>query len=217
MNFLFCLRCIMLALTLYQPMAFAVIHRGKDIENRDWQPSAKVRAERPWIAIHAGQKYEESDATWLRARGVSWSDTDIVRGAILGIAKLTDVITHSNSKWFIGRYGWCLSNITPLTRPLKVNGQLSLWYTGQTIEDQIKEQLRDKGLNFLEPPMQGSLFDVPKPLASGGIRQIDTPPQKEITKDWRDDIERDSIADNYPYKSKGMPDADKMRSGGRKK
>lgn len=148
----------MLALTLYQPWGFAVVHRGKDIENRSWSPPKKMQAEKPFFAIHAGRHYDEPGANWLRARGVTWSPSDILHGYLLGVAKLSDVIKHSNSKWFMGEYGWCLSHITPLPKPIKCNGSQGLWYVGEAITEQINAQLAESAPGLLDQPLQGLLF-----------------------------------------------------------
>jgi hypothetical protein len=103
-------------ISVQQPHAWLIIHGLKDIENRDWTTSYRGP-----LLIHAGKRVDEqcfgSDGRLLieywRSR---YGDELVVRmpqqqreyetGGIVGIATVVDVVTHSESPWFFGRYGW---------------------------------------------------------------------------------------------------------------
>ena len=124
----------MKALTIRQPWAWAIIYAGKDIENRSW----KTRL-RGMIAIHAGFNYEK-DA--VLPRGVQPpNERDIVRGAILGVADVIDVVERHHSKWFSGPFGFVLSNPRALAKPIPCPGRLSLWEVPPDIDRAIRKQL----------------------------------------------------------------------------
>lgn len=112
------------ALSIRQPWAWAIIHAGKDIENRDW--STKFRGP---VCIHAakgmtGAEFEDFNMT---LRGVSrirpsylppkcefpLAD-NLKRGGIIGTAEIVDCVDASDSPWFFGRYGFVLRNAQPV-------------------------------------------------------------------------------------------------------
>lgn len=48
----------MMALTVKQPWAWAIVHSTKRVENRTWPPPDKIIRQR--IAIHAGATFDRS-------------------------------------------------------------------------------------------------------------------------------------------------------------
>jgi hypothetical protein len=118
----------MLALSVRQPWAWAIIHAGKDVENRSWSPAGgnarqarqlAVQGER--IAIHAAAgmtqlEYHEFADFWFGdlgrhepMPGLKFID----RGGIIGTVRLVDVITASPSRWFFGPLGLVLAEPEP--------------------------------------------------------------------------------------------------------
>lgn len=114
----------MKALSIRQPWAWAILHAGKDIENRDWPTSFRGP-----VLIHAGQKAdcEVNELTpLLQATNFQdWSKVplavaDLPRGGIVGRAEIVDCVFASDSKWFFGDYGFVIRNAEPLPfTPLK--------------------------------------------------------------------------------------------------
>jgi hypothetical protein len=114
------MRRAMKALTLSQPWAWAILVAGKDVENRGWRTNYRGP-----LAIHAGKTREKS---WKFPRGTPKPPEDLVRGAIVGIVDLVDVVEHSRSKWFGGEpYAWVLRNPRLLMEPIPCRGWLQLW------------------------------------------------------------------------------------------
>ena len=112
-----------LALSIRQPWAWAIIHAGKDIENRQWRTS-----QRGPICIHAAKgmtKAECEDAldfmdaihgrNTFKAfeRAAAFRDND-QRGGIIGTAMLIDCVIDSDSPWFEGRFGFVLRDVQPV-------------------------------------------------------------------------------------------------------
>lgn len=116
----------MKALSIRQPWAWLILHGGKNIENREW--STKFRG---WFLIHAskGMTRDEYDAAeWMaNENGVKLPPFETLeRGGIVGMAKLGNCVTGSDSPWFVGRYGFVLDEVKPLPfQPLK--GALGLF------------------------------------------------------------------------------------------
>ena len=130
----------MKALTIKQPWVHAILHNGKDIENRTWK-----RSFRGWLAIHAS-KQPRRDVKF--PRGVQLPDLKTVdRSAICGVARVVDIVTKSRSKWFDRpdagsvNYGWVLADVTSLKTPIPCNGTLGLWEVPPEVLREIQRQL----------------------------------------------------------------------------
>jgi hypothetical protein len=130
----------MKALSIKQPWVYAILHEGKDIENRSWK-----RDFRGWIALHASGT-RRNDAVFPRGHRLPDED-EAPCSAICGVARLVDIVTKSRSKWFQqpGRgkvnYGWVLQDATPLVEPIHCKGTLGLWDVPSEILRSIQRQL----------------------------------------------------------------------------
>lgn len=125
-----------IALSLRQPWAWAVLHAGKTIENRRW--NTRFRGE---FLIHAAKgmtndEYEDAVDfinSVRRRQGVNWranqvpDPIDLLRGGIVGRARLVDVIPPCappeyvaaecgcGHPWHMGQqFGFVLEDVTPL-------------------------------------------------------------------------------------------------------
>jgi hypothetical protein len=132
----------MRALTVRQPWAWAIIHAGKDIENRGWTNRHVAGT----IAIHAGSGLDPLDEL-PRGAKTPRSD-DLVRGAIIGVVDIVGVVKRHRSKWFSGPLGWLLQNPRPLPKPIRYSGRLGLWRIPPAIERTIAQQLGARRSNF---------------------------------------------------------------------
>jgi len=110
------------ALSIRQPWAWAILHAGKDIENRSWES-----LRRGPICIHAakGLTKREFDGFVDLARAMTRVGTwpkdvwvpemkDLARGGIIGVADLVGCVRESASPWFQGTYGFVLANVRPV-------------------------------------------------------------------------------------------------------
>ncbi len=130
----------MKALSIKQPWVHAILHEGKDIENRSWQ-----RDFRGWLAIHASSqpnRYAEFP------RGIRVPDfRTLDYSAICGVARVVDIVSKSRSKWFwhpddgSTNYGWVLADATPLKTPIPCSGALNLWEVPPKAFLEIQRQL----------------------------------------------------------------------------
>lgn len=111
----------MKALSIKQPWVYAILHEGKDIENRSWNT-----AYRGWLALHASGR---PNRYAIFPRGVRVTDLHTLDySAICGVAGVLDVVPNSRSKWFehpddgATNYGWVLGSVTALRFPIRCNG-----------------------------------------------------------------------------------------------
>lgn len=118
----------MKALSIRQPWAWAIIHAGKDIENRSWSTSYRGA-----VLIHAAKgmtkdEYEDFTSFYNALRRDHCGDMppcplslhDLPRGGIIGKARLRNCVSSSPSPWFFGPYGFVLADAEQLPfTPLK--------------------------------------------------------------------------------------------------
>jgi hypothetical protein len=102
-----------LALSVRQPWAWAIIHAGKDIENRSWATKFRGR-----VLIHASkgmtqEEYVNFGCRALRRELPVPSFDDLLRGGIVGEIEIVDCVTQSKSPWFSGPYGFVLRDPRP--------------------------------------------------------------------------------------------------------
>ena len=111
-----------MAYSVRQPWAWALIHGGKDCENRTEMAirNGGVRAQiGKRIAIHAGKGMTraeyESAADFMISCAVGCPDpADLLRGGIIGTAFLASVVNEHTSKWFFGPRALCLIRPEPV-------------------------------------------------------------------------------------------------------
>jgi hypothetical protein len=94
------------AIAIRQPFAWAVIHAGKDVENRSsgarsrFKPAVGAR-----LLIHASQtmtaaEYENA-AAFMASIGVRCPQRDALQfGGVIGSVSVRDIVTRSDSPWF---------------------------------------------------------------------------------------------------------------------
>lgn len=108
-------------ITLQQPWAWAVMHAGKDIENRFWRPM------KPFLMlVHAGKKWDPEGADMIQSLGIALPGDDYLwpEGVIVGAVRVTGWQDDSPSPWAIpGQWHWNLEGPMPVTRPIACRGR----------------------------------------------------------------------------------------------
>lgn len=126
------------ALSVRQPWCWAILHGGKDVENRDWSRSNPGLKFRGRALLHSSMRFDKDDVESIRdivaalgrdPGGVPDPRPDLApdhpeqpypTGGIVGAMNVTDVVHRSASPWFFGPYGLVLANAQPLPfRPFK--------------------------------------------------------------------------------------------------
>ena len=106
----------MKAITVRQPWAWAIMHAGKDVENRSRNIVGSYRGP---LVIHAGlAPFEKHNAASIAHRQAHGSEvpTELHFGAALGVVTLTD--SHTDL---------VLTNPRPFAEPIPYRGALGLW------------------------------------------------------------------------------------------
>ncbi len=121
----------MITISIRQPWAWAIIHIGKDVENRTW--ATKYRGP---LLIHASKHMSraEFDNAADFIHGIINvphppipAMKELERGGVVGVVELVDCIRDSDSLWAIpGQRHWTLTNPRPVPfRPIR--GQLGFF------------------------------------------------------------------------------------------
>lgn len=123
-----------IAISVRQPWAWAILHAGKDIENRPlfapWRPLIGKR-----VAIHASKgmtQAEYDDAAEFMGllcgpRARCPNPADLVRGGVIGSVRVVEVVDRSASPWFFGPCGIVLADPVPLPVPFGCIGALGVF------------------------------------------------------------------------------------------
>lgn len=131
------------ALSIRQPWAWAIIHGGKDIENRTTFAVNKGDMKPKRICVHASQgmtrdEYEDT-RHFMRLQGLECPRPDeLIRGGIIGIVTVIDVVTKSESPWFFGPRGLVLADAMPID-PISAKGALGYfdWKEGGNLQEPL--------------------------------------------------------------------------------
>jgi hypothetical protein len=121
-------------LSIRQPWAWAICHLDKDVENRDWYTT-----HRGPVLIHAAKRLDEDqvvdDFDFIKRvtrvdpgamPSVTIADLRSQAGGIVGVAAIADCVRSSDSPWFVGKFGFVLTERCPLPF-LPWRGQLGLF------------------------------------------------------------------------------------------
>lgn len=139
----------MLAISLLQPWAWAILHAGKGIENRTWDLPQQFVGRR--IFLHASKNVtrrdygDAVDTIGLLAPSVEVpSYADIPKGALVGAVTFTGSIAPSDGipleRWhFPEQFGWLVHEPRALPEPIPCKGALGFWRVSESIADRIRE------------------------------------------------------------------------------
>lgn len=130
-------------LTIRQPHASAIVHLGKDVENR-----SRPTSYRGLVAIHAGMK---TDPVGFDVPGIHLLD-EIPHGVIIGLAEIVDchnsssdptgVVDQCLSRWAIpGYWHWILVNRRPIKQPVPCRGHLPIFHAPGDVARAVLAQL----------------------------------------------------------------------------
>lgn len=126
-----------MAISIQQPWAFLIVSGRKHIENRTWKVSNPGLRFRGPVAIHAGKSFdryakEDMEFGVHPVTGARFAETSNLQtlgpshdyfarmlagelnGGIVGVAEVVDVVTESDSEWFVGKYGLVIANAQPV-------------------------------------------------------------------------------------------------------
>ena len=124
----------MKAISVQQPWAWAILHAGKDLENR--QVRFKYRGP---LLIHAPLRLSDDDQM---PRGVRQpGSAELPCGVVIGIVDVVDVVDHARSKWWGGKYALVLRNPRSFKKPIPCKGARGLWTPPPSVIRSVRRQL----------------------------------------------------------------------------
>ncbi len=127
----------MKVLSIIEPWASLIKENVKYIETRSWKTTYRGK-----IYIHASLKKVPKNNDHINKLVSLLKEKDFKYGHIIAEANLVDCIymdeefineIKSNQTEYlcgdyqIGRYAWKLTNIKPLSQPIKASGKLGIW------------------------------------------------------------------------------------------
>lgn len=115
----------MKALSIMQPWAYAILHLGKDIENRTWRTHYRGP-----LLVHAGKKIDTAAVERLTDIGFTLPRR-FDRGGIVGEIELVDCVPEESldpdRQWANGPFCWVLRNPMPAKSFQPCRGQLGIF------------------------------------------------------------------------------------------
>lgn len=134
------------AITLKNPWAHVIAHRGKDVENRSWMPHELVNT----LLIHAGKGWDDRDE-WIWMPHTLPNIDGVVTSAIVAVADLafacntsrySDTVRCGCGKWAqSGQCHWALANVVALPEPVPASGRQGLWRPSPDVLSAVEQQL----------------------------------------------------------------------------
>lgn len=119
----------MKAISIRQPWAWAILHGGKDIENRDRRWNLRGR-----VVIHASATLTRDEIAAIEdlARD-GWPvpsreafRTRCMLGALVGTVEIVNCVRGHHSPWFFGLFGLVLREPRPFKTPIPYRGALGV-------------------------------------------------------------------------------------------
>lgn len=149
-------RASMLGLTLRHPWAWAILHAGKDCENRTWRPLPARLSPGQWFALHGGgfprdERWNEAlhDLNGLQNRGLVSRQMrlqDVIVEGVCGLLKFAGTVHETQrgpvreSPWFAGPVAWHWSRKIVLPEPVPCRGSQGLWELPADVLERVREQ-----------------------------------------------------------------------------
>lgn len=138
------------ALTLIEPWAWAIAHRGKRYEHRSWAPWQSIIGQR--VAIHAGKSFDEGAAQMIERETGIVVPRNTPRG-IVAVARVDGFVDDkggtdrvkvystnhdclerckaahevADQRWYGGGLAWVLDDVWTLPEPVPCRGAQGLW------------------------------------------------------------------------------------------
>src|SRR5512145_777225 len=140
------------ALTVRQPLAWAVLHGGQLVLNLSWRRAAWVITKR--ILIYAGEPGHYCEAIeaeqWVEARSGRRAPplAELPAGVIIGAVTVGGLIGPGAStgdvaidRWHLPKqWGLALENPTPLDPPMRCRGSAKLWTLSKNDVEKLKKR-----------------------------------------------------------------------------
>jgi hypothetical protein len=125
------------ALSLKQPWAYAVLHLGKEVENRRWRSRYRGR-----VIIHASRTFDPVGLEYLCQAGFVVPEA-LPRGAYVGEVTVTDCVAAAEceSPWGFGPWCFLLERPVLYSVPVPGKGRLGFYRVPEEVKPGLKEAM----------------------------------------------------------------------------
>jgi hypothetical protein len=139
----------MWAISLIQPWAWAIIHAGKDIENRTWDLPQSFQGKR--VMLHASKRvtrddFEGSADMIEELSGVRVPSYELVpMGALVGAVTFVGSLLPGCGPhpWHaIDQFGWIAHEAKELPEPIPCKGSLGFWRVPDDVAERVRRMRR---------------------------------------------------------------------------
>jgi hypothetical protein len=118
------------ALSIRQPWAYAILHLGKNIENRTWPTRFRGR-----IRIHAPKQFDQDALIWLQERGYPITQEAWLTGGYIGEVTIADCVAREDlefpeghpNPWAFGPWCFTLKHPVAYDRVIPARGRLGFF------------------------------------------------------------------------------------------
>lgn len=108
-------------ISIRQPWAWAILHAGKDVENRNWRFSRELIGKQ--VLLHSSRQVDADAVGMLRHAGFDVPE-DLLCGGIVGVMEFSGITRTSSSRWAeAGAWHWEIRCASPI-RFFRYRGQL---------------------------------------------------------------------------------------------
>ena len=122
------------AISIQQPWAWAILHAGKNVENRTWSPPELYYGSLR-LVVHAGKKIDQASWAWFSHNGIMVPNRELHTGCLLGEITVTgcrychDPVTANAAlgPWASGPWCWLLADPVAYDEPIPYRGQLRIF------------------------------------------------------------------------------------------
>ena len=119
------------AISIQGPWWWAILHAGKDVENRTWPFPLPTPCR---LVIHAGKKIDPEGLLYLTTGEIRYP-ANLPTGCLVGEITVTGQFRHqdhggyihTNDKWAFGPYCWTLADPVAYETPIPYRGQLRIF------------------------------------------------------------------------------------------
>lgn len=142
----------MIALTIWQPWAWCILHAGRRVEHRTWAPPPRQLKPGQFFAVHAGRHDENAASLIRRALRVEIPEKSrLPTGAIVGVAEFlrvieanapSDQVPEMAVPWWDVSRAWVLGEVIAFSRPIEARGLQGLWSVPHDIAELAAAEAR---------------------------------------------------------------------------
>src|SRR2546425_7801682 len=158
----------MVALSVRQPLAWAILFAGKDMENRTWRSRYQGR-----VILHASRTMDEAGVKYLREAGFQVPEA-LPMGAYVGEVTITECrpLAEGASRWAFGPWCYTLERPVAYQTPIPGRGRLGFYPVPEEVTRALEMgPTQELGHLVRQAPEDGCRPGCPMPASHPQQRQ----------------------------------------------